>query len=534
LRAGSGGAAVPEAARRFTGTSLRAALAAAAADGYKTAMLRQHLLAMSCGMLLVPLSAQTPSPPPAAPKGQRTEQQVDQEIARVLVGYAKAAESCKAHGEARNIYNQILDHYDLEHAVARAGLGWQKVRGEWQQTVAETALPKDTATAAQKKPLAAQWDTARKRVGALHRDLGLQLLAQDQRSRGVAQLERALVFLPEDGAAHEALGHEEFEGFRGTAEQIEFIKRLRALFALGKRIREQPVEVKPVDASQLPDTLRRTGIAFAGARTESLTYWVAGSQAEADACAIASRRAELLWRELLATDPNHAQVHLHPSKWVVVVREDEQRRRLLEVSPECLDKDTLDRALLKGGNTFAVPGGHAEWVIHRVPENDADRAVGQWTKRAHAALNSPLTEGMVHLATWLLCDSMISTYMQLAHTGGKAEERPTAPADWFRLLRAEIDAGADWPLVQVPREGFQNFRVSVRFKSWSFVTWLIARHPDRWVQLLVALPGERLSEEAVEQAFQSVLGRGTGEVEAEWRAFARRGSRIGKAAGLPQ
>ncbi|MCU0867514.1 MAG: hypothetical protein MUC36_27350 [Planctomycetes bacterium] len=497
-------------------------------------MLRQHLLAVSWGLLLVPLSAQTPAPAPAAPKGQRTEQQVDQEIARILVGYAKTAESCKAHGEARNIYNQILDHYDLEHAVARAGLGWQKVRGEWQQTVAETALPKDTATAAQKKSLTAPWDAARKRIGALHRDLGLQLLAQDQRSRGLAQLERALVFLPEDGTAHEALGHEEFEGFRGTAEQIEFIKRLRALFALGKRIREQPVEVKPVDASQLPDALRRTGIAFAGARTESLTYWVAGSQEEADVCAIASRRAELLWRELLATDPSHTQLKLWPTKWVAVVRSAEQRRRLLETSPECRDNDTLDRALLKGGNTFVVPGGRAEWVINYEPKEDADSAVGQWTKRAHGAMNSPLTEGMVHLATWLLCDSMMSSYMQLAHTGGKDEEEPTAPADWFRLLRAEIDAGADWPLVQVPREGLQNFRASVRFKSWSFVTWLIARHPDRWVQLLASLPSKNLSEEVVEQTFQSVLERGTGEVDAEWRAFARRGSRIGKAAGLPQ
>ena len=140
----------------------------------------------------------------------------------------------------------------------------------------------------------------------------------------------------------------------------------------------------------------------------------------------------------------------------------------------------------------------------------------------------------MHLATWVLCDSMISTYMMLAHTGGKAEAQPAAPAEWFRKLHAEIDAGADWPLVQVPREGLQNFRVSVRFKSWSFVTWLLARHPDRWVQLLASLPSKNLSEEVVEQTFQSVLGRGTGEVEAEWRAFARRGSRIGKAAGLPQ
>jgi hypothetical protein len=510
------------------GSAVRAQLATTVGAGYKLHMLPLHLAWFAWGVLLGPLLAQATAPT----KAVRTEQQVDQEIARILVGYAKMAESYKAHGEARRIYDQILDHYDLENGQARTGLGWRRVKGEWQQTVADADLPKDAATPAQKKQLSAAWEAACKRVGGLHRDLGLQLLAAAERPRATAQLERALVFLPDDRAVHDGLGHQEFDGFRGTAEQIAFVQRMRAILALGKRLRAQPVEVQPVDAAQMPETLRRTGIAFAGARSSCLTYWVADSQEEAMNCAAANARAELLWRELLATDPAQDRLRLCPTQWLVVLRNPEQRKRLLEVSPECLGNKPMDQALLVGGTTFHVGGVRAEWVF-QYAAGDADHAVGQFTKRGTEGLNSALTEGLVHCATWLLCDSMMSSYIQLAHTGGGAEAPPTAPAEWFRRLQADIDLGQDWPLRQVPREGFQNFRESVRLKAWSFVLWLIARHPDRWVQLLGAMQGERIAEAAVDQAFESVLGRGVGEVEAEWRAFARRGSRIAKAAGLP-
>ena len=86
--------------------------------------------------------------------------------------------------------------------------------------------------------------------------------------------------------------------------------------------------------------------------------------------------------------------------------------------------------------------------------------------------------------------------------------------------------------MQVPRERMDHFRDEVRVKSWSFVLWLLARHPDEWHGLLGELAKENLLPEQVQDGFGKRFGREIGDVEQEWREWARRDSRIGKAAGL--
>jgi hypothetical protein len=218
-------------------------------------------------------------------------------------------------------------------------------------------------------------------------------------------------------------------------------------------------------------------------------------------------------------------------KWVAVLRTDEQRARLLEVSPAARGGQTLERALRFASYYFASESGAAEWMRHK--GNDGDYAVGFATKFGEPRFNQGLSEGVVHMMTWLLCGTMESSYMAIPATAAGKEVRSTRPADWLRELRAEIDKGEDWPLVDVPREKLESFRDPVRFKSWSFMGWLLARHPDRWVRLLVDL-GQPRTQEEVTATCEKVLGRKLLEVEAEWREWARAGSRIGKASGLPQ
>ncbi|HEX5050738.1 MAG TPA: hypothetical protein VFZ65_03100 [Planctomycetota bacterium] len=468
-----------------------------------------------------------------APPAPKTEEELDKQVIQTLVGFARSAENWKTPSRARAVYEQILAHYDLDNASARAGLGWKKVKDEWQVATPSDRLPKDTATPAQQEQVANAWRQASKRVAKLHKDFGLALDGEGHRARAVHHFERALAFDEDDVDCHRALGHEEFDGFFGSPEQITFVKRLREILGKAREIAAREIEVAPVAIDQMPVELQRTGFPFVGARSRFTTYWVHGSAEEAAQCAIWNERAVLLLQYLFGDDPERNR-YLVPSRvrWIGVLRSAAERARLLEVSPEARANETLERAQLFASSVFTSHSGKAEWTWHN--EHDDDHVVGQATQRGTPWFNPGLSEGLVHTMTWLLCGTLYSSYMMLPTTQATSTERPRKPSEWLRALRAEIDRGDDHPLVQVPREQLANFRDAVRFKSWSFVTWLLARHPDRWVELMVELGHEKRLPEEVAEIFKRVLGRDVGDVEAEWRDWARAGSRIGKASGLPQ
>lgn len=475
--------------------------------------------------LLAPVCAQ------AAP-APKTEAELDTQAAQALVGFARNAETWKAPSRARAAYQQVLDHYDADHSSARAALGWKRVGDEWQLATPAPRVAADAATPAQRKLIEDAWRTAAKRVATLHEVLAQSLDAAGHRARAVHHFERALVFAPDDVECHTALGHEEFEGFRGTAEQIAFVRRMRALRAKASELAAQEVEVEPVPAERMPAELAATGIPFVGARGKHVTYWVAGTFEEAANCCIWNTRAVLLLQYLFGEDRAAGRFLLPaPTRWIVVLRSAEQRDRLLQASPATRDGSAFERSKLFGGQAFSSRTGAAEWSL--LYTNDDDHAVGHATKRGTPAFNSGFSEGLVHCMTHLLCGTTIASYMQLPTTVSGGARTPREPSVWLRELRAQIERGEDWPLVQIPRERMENFREPVRFKSWSFVTWLMARHPEAWIKLLAQLGHEKRSEEDVAAIFEQVLGRSVGDVETEWRDWVRPGSRIGKASGLP-
>jgi hypothetical protein len=107
------------------------------------------------------------------------------------------------------------------------------------------------------------------------------------------------------------------------------------------------------------------------------------------------------------------------------------------------------------------------------------------------------------------------------------------PEVWLDLLRDDIDSEKDWPLVQVLRTRMDNFRDDVRIKAWSFVLRLMARHPDRFGDLMLALADVRdATPEQVAATFARVLGRDLDEAEAEWREWASGSAPIARATGF--
>ena len=83
---------------------------------------------------------------------------------------------------------------------------------------------------------------------------------------------------------------------------------------------------------------------------------------------------------------------------------------------------------------------------------------------------------------------------------------------------------------QIPRERIDNFRDSARIKSWSFLMFMMARYPTKWLEVVRNMGRAKgLTEEAVAECFEKYLGCTVGELDAEWREWAKQGSRIGTA-----
>ena len=455
----------------------------------------------------------------------------DQQVLQALIGFARSAESYKQPSRARQVYEQILDHYDVTNPTARKGLAWQQVKGEWQPPT-KPQFAADTATPDQRKKVDEAWRLTARKVTKLHRDLGLALLAEQETALGRPQLERALAFDPEDVESHKALGHAQIDGFYGTAEQIAFLQRMRDIVAKARELRSQDFQVTVLGQDQMPKELLYTGLPFQGGRSPHFQHWVVDSAEDTAATLQWAERSLALGQFLLPEASAHS-THPEAIRWFGLVRTDEQRDLMLERSPKIRGKYSLEEAKLFAGMYVDLGSGRADVNWFAQP-NDADHSVAMVTKRCLVGgRNTGLGEGLMHASTWLLCGSTLTFYCDLPKTfSGNAKLLPHDPKVWLSRLQDEIEAGTDYPLVQIPRQRSDNFHESARIKSWSFMLWLVARHPDRWLKLLDKLSAPDLLPEDVTKVFATVLERDLGEVEDEWRAWARRGSRIGKASGL--
>ncbi len=467
---------------------------------------------------------------PGAPKN---EQELDRQVAQLLVTFARTAETSKLPSRARMAYEQILDHYDIENAAARAGLGWKKVKGEWQQGPVDK-LPADAATTPQRNAVTTAWVTTRKRAAALHRELGIALFATEERTRGVTQFERALWFDPDDVKSHEALGHVAFEGFYGTEEQVACAQRRRAILAKAQEVTAMEPTIEALTPNFMPGELKPAGIEFHGARGKHVTFWAADPRLAVLHAVWAERAVAML--DFLWPAERKSRLDYFPIqvRWVVVVRDEAERDRLLEACPVTTGGSTLSAAKTYGGCAFKAAAGQAEWIMH-TPGSEDDSAVGLIAKRCNPAFESGCSEGLVHTLTYLLCGTVKARYfIPATRAAGGKDELDRDPTAWLKHIRQLAETEADAPLVHMVRERMERFREPVRAKAWTFVMFLLARHPDTWPALMRSVGADNQTEEEVATAFRTALQREWAEVDAEWRSWVRVGSRYGMASGLPQ
>lgn len=463
---------------------------------------------------------------------------VTKQVTATLQGFAKKAAQAKAMTRSRHAYQVLVDHYDADHKQARAALGHEQRGDEWQQVKDPKTLPPNKASTRQLAQQEKTWRTTAKQMSKLHRVLGLKLLADGKSDPsklqlGREQLERAIALHANDLASHKALGHEGIDGFFGTDDQLTFVRSMQAMLAKAKQCAALPFDSKLLTADQMPAALKQSALPFTGARSEHFEHWLIGSNEQAQQSVAWAERALVMVRHLLGEQPLASQALATDSRvYLAIIRTVSQRDQLLQRSPVTLGEYDMVKAKLFSGVSYQELGNWAEWAICN-SSDDNDRIVAHVMMRCAAQrLNRGLSEGLVHALTWMMCGTVKTRYMQLAHTVSK--KRDGWPADaliWRQRLEKEIDGASDWPLVQVPRERMDNFRDPVRAKSWSFCVWLLARHPEDWLDLCAALNKKNASQADVDDLFAENLALDVAECEVEWRAWAQKNSAIGKASG---
>lgn len=464
------------------------------------------------------------------------EAELDRAAVSALLGFARAAEAGKDGPRARAAYERILDLHDIENVAARTALGYRKERGEWRAAPAGfDAKFVDASTYAARKKVMDAWRIVATKLGSLHRQLGLDMIAQDEFVRGRFHLEQALYYLPGDQDVHRALGHGSHGDFFGDDDEIAFVRRTEAIRQRVQELVKTKFPVERLSASEKPEPLPRMDWALVGARSENFAIWCRGTGDEAIELAQWAERALELLQFLLGEERSRQHRVLarsHDRKWVVRLRSAAERDRLFLASPAVFGVKRLEDVQRWGGH-YVTLGDMPSYLGQGVQEDDADWII------AHVAMtcfssgaNDALGEGLVHAMTWLLVGTTRTWYGALPGTESSGAPQLTwHPGDWLELLRAQIQKGEDWPLEQLPRERLSRFRPQVRIKSWQFVLWLLGRHEEQWAALFHAFPTDRVPlPEEVAATVQQVLGRSVAEIEAEWRQWVSGTSPIAKAA----
>lgn len=453
-----------------------------------------------------------------------------------LTNFARVAQRNKVLSREKEAYDLILDHYDPDHAATRRALGYKRVGDEWKDP--ELRSWPDAANDDQRFEVIGEWQRFAEGIGALHRDLGVRML-ESAPARAVHHLALALYYNPNDVDAHKALEHEEKDGFWGTPEDVAFVDRMKHLetFAVGLAKKDYPVEA----LTELPPELQLmvkddADLEFHGAKSDTFTVWCRGTQENANDCVKWAERA-VDFLELCL--PREAVERMKPRAYF---KRAWAWKGFLWTNAE---KKALIRLTGRGSEQFAnvmwAENGKLAEIIQRLtPLGMHDALIFKVFNDIGG--NDGINEGVCHAACWYMRATAASRRgaEDTSTTTGAEKTLPDSATWWMREMRDQATSRSDFPINQLPRQQFADFKNDARLKAWSFMTWCLARYPEKWFEWLHELPDEgRPFPEEVDKIGEKVFGRPLLEVEEEWRAWASGRNSVASATGygpplLPQ
>jgi len=397
------------------------------------------------------------------------------------------------------------------------------------------------------------WFKTSMKLSDLHKQIGLKMQEAGD-GRATYHLEKAVYYNAMDKEANIALGYKEGTGFYGTPDQLAFAARMKEIeikaVELARKddweIEELPFEDMPRELSEMqqavPDFMRKPNIDIFGARSKHFTIWSRGTQDNANDAVRWAERGLAFCVYLIGEDRakklGFVQRATKTYGWFGFLFTQREREEFLKANPHIWKaQGSLEDAMRFANTTYRSKQGVAVVKIGSSPKvvHDSMIAYVLFTGLLQTR-NDGIGQGLVHAITWYMKSTSISRWGALPEgtQGADSLELPHGTNWWLRTVRDQASSHQDWQLAQVPRERLSRFRNDCRLKSWSFMTWVIAAYPDKWLDFVVQLPDADKKVptlEEIEVVVQKVFGKPSAVIDAEWREWARGDSGVAYGTG---
>lgn len=501
-----------------------------------------------CLLALLPLPTIRAQDPMA-----KEEQDLVKACVNQLTTFADTAKSQKVGQRAKQAFDLIIV-YDPEQSRARSELDFRKEKGQWVQLPPEKRKKWiDKATYEGRWKVMDAWAQTATKLGELHRKLGLKMKEAGNGARATWHLEKAIYYNAMDPEANVALGYKEGPGFYGTDAQIAFAKKMKEIETRAVEIarKDYPVQALPLDQmpqemqtfrDSVPEWMKKPNFDIFGAKSEHFTVWLRGTQKGADDAVKWGERALDFGIYLLGEEKakrlNFVERASKTFAWRGFVWTPREREEFLKANPHVTEGKKPEEAMRYRNNSWRAKEGIAEITALLAPVQIHDSMIGNVFQYGLAlGRNEGLGEGLIHAATWYLQYTCVTRFA--ADPVGSATESelklPDSTNWWLRAVRDQAVSNQDWPLDQVPRERVSRFRNDCRLKAWSFMTWVMAAYPDKWLDYFLALdlPKNKptIDLEVINGAGEKAFGKKLEEVDAEWREWARGDSGVASGTG---
>ena len=492
-----------------------------------------------------PADQKKPGPKKFDPtKLEKEDKEVASRCAGILMRFGDFCKAQKVAPRAKESYDRILNLYDPEHLGARQALGFKKTKEGWQE--AKPALVwKDKSNDDGRYKVVGEWVNVAKSLANAHRERGLKLIKEnsDNPALGVYHLRCAISYNPFDKDSHEALGNKAWKSPEGTTyygseEEITFIGKMNELQTFALMLAKKDHAVTPV--TEIPDELKRMDLEFHGAKSDHFTYFTRGTQENADnLCKWAERTLDFMEHVLGEETMKKLKIRERTKafSWQGFVWTSTEKKDFIAKNPQLFEKkERRERADQFVNIMWQTPKGLANVAEALTPATMHDYVVGNvitWTLQGS---NDCLSEGLMHATCWYLLSTCISRNGALPDksetASGPELNLPDSTNWWLREMRDQAQSGTDFAVNTLPRVKLSKFPNDARIKTWSFMTWVLARYPDTWFTFFRNVPGDKQPfPEQIDEIGEKAFGKPLGDVEAEWREWAAGRGAIATATG---
>jgi tetratricopeptide (TPR) repeat protein len=471
------------------------------------------------------LCAQGPGAPGRQPGAEEQKQLSD--MGQRLEKYARQMFDVGYPTRAREIWFEVLNHYDEDNAPAREALGYQRIGTSWARRSDFDYPIDDKPDENRARGLNKMWNSLARTFGDEHREIAESLRETGDTAGAAYHFQRALRFAPEDKSSIAASGFEEVDGLTGTALELELLRRSRLIEKTVEKVMEEKYRTKKIKSLE-HRYLKAAGLDLGG--YESDRFRIVGTYPDEvlEAAVVSAERSWELCSALFEGYPEFQWTSVaNQPMTMLFFEEKDDWKAFLRANASAMSESTLEFTLENASATSIGSGPDRLYTAGPSGEAVVLDLAARWTAQHWAGFGSDaMHEGIGHAIVGMLYGQNLvfsvgqREEQQSGTTTGAQQRRlyklQLPDIEVWRELAVEIAAErSDMPSAKLPEVSAAEFPDIARIKAWGINDYFLRRDP----RLAKELDRCRGNQTKVAEAFQSATGESIWDMDRDWRAF---------------